>query len=269
MKNLLRRLSASLRFRIEKTFLDPLRYRFEKRMFPYMERLVKKRSKVGDHTFFDAEMFPWIGELEAYWQEIRTELDQVLITTDEIPAFQEVSKQQKQLTQDNKWKTFFFSFYGHQREENCLRCPRTMELLKLIPDMKTAFFSILSPHKHIPPHRGPYNGVLRLHLGLRIPADRMNCRIRVGNDYGHWEEGQALIFDDSYEHEVWNDTDEIRVVLFVDFARPLPQPAALLNKWYIKYIAASKFIQDAVGNLDKMRAESRVKIARPKEQTVL
>jgi ornithine lipid ester-linked acyl 2-hydroxylase len=251
-------LAAAFRFRLEKKLLEPLRSRFEKKSFPYMERLVKKHSLVGDHTFFSNEQFPWVAKLEANWKDIRRELDNVMETTMEIPSFQDVSRQQKQLTQDNKWRTFFFCFYGHRRDENCRLCPRTMELLKTIPNMKTAFFSILSPHKHIPPHRGPYNGVLRLHLGLRIPKDRTHCKIRVDSDFGLWEEGKALIFDDSYEHEVWNNTEEIRVVLFVDFVRPLPLRAAIFNRFYIKYIAASKFIQDAVGNLDKIKAGKAV-----------
>lgn len=268
MQNIFKKIAASLRFRWQKRLLDPLAVRFEKLTFPSMERLVKKRSKVGDHTFFRKEEFPWVKELEASWQDIRRELDAVLTVDADIPSFQDVSSPQMQLTQDNKWRTFFFYFYGHRRDENCRRCPRTIELLKKIPDMKTAFFSILSPNKHIPPHRGPYNGVLRLHLGLRIPVDRMNCKIRVGNDFGYWQQGEALIFDDSYEHEVWNDTEEIRVVLFVDFVRPLPQPAALLNKLYIRYIAGSKFIQDAVGNLNKIKDEKHVKEIRLQQQAV-
>ncbi|HEU4903850.1 MAG TPA: aspartyl/asparaginyl beta-hydroxylase domain-containing protein [Flavisolibacter sp.] len=259
---------ASFHYRLEKTMVEPLRSRFERMSFPFMERLVKEQSLVGDHTFFNNDQFPWIAKLEANWKEIRQELDHVMETTNEIPSFQDVSKQQKQLTQDNKWRTFFFCFYGHRRDENCRLCPRTMELLKSIPNMKTAFFSILSPHKHIPPHRGPYNGVLRLHLGLQIPKDRMNCKIRVGNDFGLWEEGKALIFDDSYEHEVWNNTEEIRVVLFVDFVRPLPLRAAFLNRLYIKYIAASKFIQDAVGNLDKIKVGKTIVKAKQQVQTL-
>jgi beta-hydroxylase len=246
---------AAIRFRLYNKLVRPL----EKKSFPFMENLVKKKSKVGDHTFFDKSLFPWVAGLEANWEDISKELEVVMGNTDAIPSFQDVSAEQKELTVDDKWKTFFFYFYGHKREENCRRCPRTIELLKTIPGMKTAFFSILSPNKHIPAHRGPYNGVLRLHIGLRIPQNRMNCKIRVGNDFGYWEQGKALIFDDSYEHEVWNDTDETRVVLFVDFLRPLPQPADRLNQFYIKHIAASRFIQDAVGNLDKIMGGGKAK----------
>ncbi len=109
-------------------------------------------------------------------------------------------------------------------------CPRTAALMREIPGMTTAMFSILSPRKHILDHRGPYKGVLRYHLGLIVPEDAEACRIRVGEDIRHWEEGKSMIFDDTFNHEVWNDTDETRVVLFVDVLRPLPFPESAINR---------------------------------------
>ena len=96
--------------------------------------------------------------------------------------------------------------------------------------MNTAMFSILSPGKYIPPHRGPYKGVLRYHLGLMVPEPEGICRIRLGNDIRAWKEGKSLIFDDSHEHEVWNDSDSYRVVLFVNFARPTVFPFSMVNR---------------------------------------
>ena len=90
-------------------------------------------------------------------------------------------------------------------------------------------FSILEPGKHLPPHRGPYNGVLRLHLGLIVPEPREQLGIRVDNDVYRWQEGEAVIFDDAYEHEAWNRTPHTRVVLFVDFRKPLRFPANVLQ----------------------------------------
>ncbi len=94
-----------------------------------------------------------------------------------------------------------------------------------IPGLTTAFFSILSPHKHIGEHRGPWRGVLRYHLALRVPEPAAQAGISVGGQVAHWEEGRSLLFDDGYEHFAWNDTDGVRVVLFVDVIRPL-KPAA-------------------------------------------
>jgi ornithine lipid ester-linked acyl 2-hydroxylase len=114
--------------------------------------------------------------------------------------------------------------------------------------MTTAMFSILSPRKHILDHRGPYKGVLRYHLGLIVPRDAQACRIRVGEDFRHWVEGESMIFDDTYNHEVWNDTDETRVVLFVDVLRPLPEPESLINRLIVKAIGYSPFVLDAKRN---------------------
>jgi beta-hydroxylase len=108
--------------------------------------------------------------------------------------------------------------------------------------------SILSPGKHILDHRGPYKGVLRYHLGLIVPQDAEACRIRVGEDVRHWQEGKSMIFDDTFNHEVWNDTDETRVVLFVDVLRPLPFPESWVNRAIVKAIGFSPFVLDAKRN---------------------
>jgi beta-hydroxylase len=127
-------------------------------------------------------------------------------------------------------------------------CPRTAALMEEIPGMKTAMFSILSPRKHILDHRGPYKGVLRYHLGLIVPEQEEACRIRVGDEIRHWEEGKSMIFDDTFNHEVWNDTDETRVVLFIDVLRPLPFPESAINRLIVRAIALSPFVLDAKRN---------------------
>ena len=81
------------------------------------------------------------------------------------------------------------------RRGNCRRCPRTAEIVESIPGMTTALFSVLLPHKHIPPHRGPWKGVLRYHLALRTPADETAADIRVGNRIEHRRDGRSMISD--------------------------------------------------------------------------
>jgi len=114
--------------------------------------------------------------------------------------------------------------------------------------MTTAFFSILAPGKHIPAHRGPYKGVLRYHLGLKIPEPASQCRIRVGDEVRHWAEGESLLFDDTYDHEVWNDTDGERAILFMDVERPLPEPWASFNRAVIWLVGKTPFVQEAKKN---------------------
>lgn len=218
------------------------------RLLAPVERFIGKRSLVGDATFFANERFSWIERIEADWTTILKELQGVLADRDALPNFQDISKDQIEITDDDDWKTYFLYGYGFAAKLGVETCPKTAALMREIPGMTTAMFSILSPRKHILDHRGPYKGVLRYHLGLIVPREAEQCRIRVGEDIRHWDEGKSLIFDDTFNHEVWNDTDETRVVLFVDVLRPLPAPWSQINTLIVKAIGYSPFVLDAKRN---------------------
>lgn len=207
-----------------------------------MKTLIFKFTKEGERTFFEPEQFAWVKTLEAGVPAIQRELEAVLKQRELIPNFQDISDNQHRLTQADQWKTLFFWAYGKSVDGNRALCPQTDALLSHIPGMKTAMFSILSPNKHIPEHSGPYKGVLRYHLGLIIPKPASQCRIRVGQDIRSWEEGKSLIFDDSHPHEVWNDADAVRVVLFVDFLRPLPWPLSWLNRGIVWIVSNTRYV---------------------------
>ncbi|WP_406302582.1 aspartyl/asparaginyl beta-hydroxylase domain-containing protein [Streptomyces sp. NBC_00885] len=211
----------------------------------WLERRMAATSPVGDKPFFPDDTFAWATILEENWRDIRQELDELLVHRDELPNFQDISVAQRSLTQDDQWKTYFFAGYGIDFETNRERCPRTIELLKHVDGLSTAFFSVLGPGKRLHEHRGPYKGVLRYHLALKIPEPQNGCGIRVGGETAHWEEGRSMVFDDTFPHEAWNETDEDRVVLFMDIVRPLKFPYAILNRWALKYIASTPFVQDA------------------------
>lgn len=214
-----------------------------------LERIIARYSLIADTPFFESTQFDWTSTLEQNWGKIREELDVVLQYTDELPRFQDISPDQgNSISQDNLWKTFFLYGYGVKMEQNCSYCPETTRILEQIPDLKTAFFSILLPGKQIPEHRGPYKGVLRCHLALKVPQKREKCGIRVDNEVRHWTQGKTLVFDDSYLHEAWNNTAETRVVLFLDIVRPMSFPASLLNRFLIFLIRKSPFIRDAEKN---------------------
>jgi aspartyl/asparaginyl beta-hydroxylase (cupin superfamily) len=210
-----------------------------------LESLVARVSVHGDPHVYDPAIFPWARQLEQHWHQIRAELDRVMTFRDQMPSFHEILKEASTITTDQNWKTYFLAGIGMDCAANAKRCPNTMRLLQGIPGMTTAFFSILSPGKHIPAHRGAYNGLLRLHLGLLVPEPRERCRIRIGNDYYSWSEGQSLIFDDTFNHEVWNETDGYRVVLFVDFARPLRQPWQWFNQRLLSIGSLAPFLREA------------------------
>ena len=229
------------------------------RVLAPIERFIGKKSLVGEATFFPNDRFPWIADVEANWQTIRDELARVLEDREALPNFQDISKDQIEITDDDRWKTFFLYGYGFEAKLGVEMCPRTAELMRAIPGMTTAMFSILSPRKHILDHRGPYKGVLRYHLGLIVPRDEPACRIRVGEDVRHWLQGQSMVFDDTYNHEVWNDTDETRVVLFVDVLRPLPRPWAQINRAIVRAIGYSPFVLDAKRNQEAWERRYRAR----------
>ncbi|MEA5471092.1 aspartyl/asparaginyl beta-hydroxylase domain-containing protein [Spirulina sp. 06S082] len=212
-------------------------------MLRAIEAHIAKQSLIEDAAFFECDRFPWIPQIEVNWQIIRQEVDDLLKVVNFLPNFQDISADQYDITSDDLWKTYFLYGYGFKAEKNCRRCPQTTRLIEQIPGMKTAFFSILLPHKQIPEHRGPYKGVLRYHLGLKIPQSSHACGLRVGGKTRYWQEGKSLIFDDTRPHEAWNLTDEIRVVLFVDVVRPLRFPFSCLNRMMIQAIAWSPYVQ--------------------------
>lgn len=144
--------------------------------FPYMEALITKYSRDGDRAFFDSAWFPWATRVEAEWRAIRAELDTLLVARDKMSSFTYQLEGGDSTTNDY-WKAYFLYTCGHRIEQNCRRCPETTRILGYIPGLTTAFFSILEPKSHIPPHRGPYKGVLRYHLGLLVPEPNTACRI--------------------------------------------------------------------------------------------
>ncbi|MBC8031903.1 MAG: aspartyl/asparaginyl beta-hydroxylase domain-containing protein [Pyrinomonadaceae bacterium] len=220
---------------------------FEK-VITRLNALNSRHSLVGDTPFLDSKGFPWVRELESNWSLIRKELEGIIRYREELPNIQDISKEQLPLTDDNLWKTYILFAYGHKHEKSCHRCPGTTRVVENIPGMKTAMFSIIGPRKHIPAHQGAYKGLVRCHLGLIVPNPNPKCRISVGTETGYWEEGASLIFDDTFPHEVWNDTDEYRVVLLLDVVRPLPFPLSVINGLVIKGFGSLPLVKD--GNVN-------------------
>ncbi len=210
---------------------------------------IGRQSLIGDQPVFDRSVFPWIEELENNWQKIQAELNEVLNSRHSLPSFHEVSPYQKRISKGDNWKTFVFYVFGDRFEPNCHRCPQTARLLEQVPSLRNAGFSILAPHYHIPPHRGPTNGIVRIHLALKIPRDSQDCWLRVDDRILHWKEGECIVFDDFYEHEVQNNTGEERAVLFFDVDRPMRLPGRLLTQLLINVFKYSAYVKDPMKNL--------------------
>jgi len=225
--------------------------------------LMARQSLVADRPVHDAGSYPFLATIEANWQKIRAELDGLLEHRARLPAFHEISPDQKYISHGDHWKVFILFGFGVPSERNCARCPETARLLREVPGLQSALFSILAPHYHIPRHRGVTKSLLRAHLGLVIPTRRENCTMRVGDQTVCWEPGKCVVFDDFYRHEVWNDTDEERVVLIFDFERPMRPLGRLINAALMWGIKRSAYFQDAKRNLKNWdeKLESAVQTA--------
>lgn len=213
------------------------------------ETLIRRCSADGRRVYFDASRYAWSVELESKWREIRQELEAVLECREEIPPFQEVSEEQRAITNDDRWRAFVMYVFGTPIRVNCARCPRTTDMLSRVPGLQNAMFSILAPGKDIPEHRGPYNGLLRYQLALKVPAGPGNCAIWVAGERREWTEGVAIVFDDSFPHRVRNDTAQERVVLFADFFRPLPWWLDLLNRGMVAMIRRTPLARRPIDQL--------------------
>ena len=222
---------------------------FWRRLRSAFEYWIPRFSKVETTPFIDPRQFEWHELVMSEWTKVRSELEAVLSEIDTVPRLQDITTEQDVLTTDDKWRAFFFYAFGHRSPVECAQCPQTAELLGKIPGMKTAFFSILLPGKRLPPHRGYYRGILRYHLPLLVPRNG-DCGLRVGDQIIRWQDGVGIMFDDTYEHEAWNDTDQTRVILWLDIVRPMKFPFNLLNSAVLKLIGISPLVRNGRKRLE-------------------
>jgi aspartate beta-hydroxylase len=159
------------------------------------------------------------------WHKIREECLGAMQDVGSVPQFHELMEAQKPLSThgDKYWRLFLLKAYGSNHRRNQTKCPFTASLLKQARSVQSATFSILEGRKHIPVHRGPFRGVLRYHLGLVIPAradGRSSNRLKIDGNVHELKEGGELLWDDTYPHEAWNDSESVRAVLMLDVIRP-------------------------------------------------
>jgi aspartate beta-hydroxylase len=179
--------------------------------------------------FYDRSLFPCMAELEAATETIQEELAGALeAARDDFAPYIAYPKgtpvnQWGELNHSPRWSSFFLWRDGARQEAACQLCPKTAALLERLPladqpgYAPTAMFSALDAHTHIPAHTGSTNVRLLCHLPLILPGP---ARFRVGNETREWRMGEAWVFDDTIEHEAWNDADELRVILIFDLWNP-------------------------------------------------
>ena len=196
---------------------------------PKQEPLLLDYPRLPAIPFPDRALFPWLETLEAATPVIKAELEALLTDSfDQFAPYVAYPKgapvnQWGELNHSRKWTSLWLWRDGARQDAVCERCPQTAALLESLPMCRqdgfapTAVFSALQPHTHIPAHTGSSNIRLLTHLPLILPGP---ARFRVGNTVRDWKMGQAWVFDDTIEHEAWNDADQMRVILIFDIWNP-------------------------------------------------
>lgn len=196
-----------------------------------VETLMRVNNRLIGHAehlrpVLDPAAFEWTGVLERQWRDIRREAEAVLVTR-RVPRIEEILGASQ--GNEGDWNTFIILAHRRPVGFNASLCPVTTEALTAVPGIQSALFSVFAPGTHLPSHQAPNRGVLRYHLGLIVPDPPDSCRLRVVDETLSYREGESILFDDTFEHEAWNDADQPRVTLLLEVVRPLRTPYRQMN----------------------------------------
>jgi aspartate beta-hydroxylase len=192
------------------------------RFHRYVEAFAEADGPIRRTAYPDLDSQPWFNPsdfslaryLESNHQTVR---DEILAL--EPSRFQ---RESERIQRSGEWDVMFLYERGRRHDAVCDRCPATTRGIESHATMRSAagliYVSRMRPGTHIHPHRGPTNLRVRCHLGITVPAG--DCAIRVGDRTERWRAGRCLVFDDHFEHEAWNHTDQDRIVLIVDLWHP-------------------------------------------------
>lgn len=210
-------------------------------------------SKVSNKPMLDIKGFPELLKLRDNWQVIREEAMR-LYEEGHIKKSETHSDLAFNSFFKRGWKRFYLKWYDDMMPSAVALCPKTVELVKSIPSVNAALFALLPPRSKLGAHRDPFAGSIRYHLGLMTPNSD-ECRIYIDGTPYSWRDGQDVLFDETYIHSVRNDTDEARLILFCDVARPLLPVANLINKFVchriVKISQAQNTATEKVGFLNR------------------
>ncbi len=237
----------SLKTRLFGLFIRPLLLRY----FKLLDWLCFKLAGGQQRGIFHDvnSVYPSLQILEDNIETIKEEFTAVLANRENLPRYHELDDIQQEIseTTTNDWKVFMLEVCGNNADLQD-QCPETRALLQKIPNVNQAFFSILDPNKSVPAHDGPYHGYLRYHLALKVPKNNPP-HIRIFDQIYTWQQDKGVLFDDSWNHEVVNHSDEIRAVLLVDVLRPLPAWLHTLNVQWTQFVG-KRYSDRLMGRLE-------------------
>lgn len=218
-----------------------------------IQRYVRKRAPESI-----AKDYPALQAITENWETIKADAENLISDIDSIVYYEDVDKRYARKNGNTKtkkkeaWQIEQFVLYGSPINRGFERAPKTAQLLADVPGVQTALFSVLNPGAHIRTHCGEYAGLLRYHLGLVVEKPDQ-CKLRVEDEIFNWAEGEAFIWDHTHEHEAWNESDKIRIILIVDFVRKLPLHLNVLNRCALMFLRRSGHIKQAIATLEHGR----------------
>ena len=225
--------------------------RLAKRARPWLNAIMSRYSLVGNEPLTDPRKFPWIADLLEELPAIRSEADRIMRYQQAVPPFRDFAPGHERIApHDDDWRSFFFWGYGYPIENNLARCPETAMAVTRVPGLVSAIYSVVGPGAHIRRHKGVTKAIMTLHLCLRAPREAEKCQMDADGVRVSFREGCAVVLDDTFPHEVWNNSSETRVNLLVQFRRPMRQPGRLIASLIIWLVARSSFVQRARRNID-------------------
>jgi aspartate beta-hydroxylase len=188
-------------------------------------RYIFDRRLDGPAVLDADDYFPESKLFTENWRAIQAEALAIIGRLSEVPRFHELMSAQESnsANDDRDWRIFIMKVYGYEVAQNLARCPVTASIVAQCPSVLSASFSFLAPGKYIPPHRGPFRGVMRFHLGLSMPPgdDGLpGCVMNVDQVPYRLGNGDSLLWDDTYTHELTNKAEDVRVALLLDVWRP-------------------------------------------------
>ena len=214
-------------------------------LYDFSANLIRRiyDARISDQPVLDMEtLFPDGRRFQQAWPQLREEALALVKQLHAVPRFHELMASQAEISANDgiDWRVFVLKAYGVDIKKNQAACPQLAQLVASCPDVLSASLSFLAPHKHIPRHRGPFRGVLRFQLGLSVPraADGRAAAVLTLDDREHHiGDGQAMLWDDTFAHEVHNRSDAVRIALLLDVRRRgMPLDMTVLSRLLIRAV---------------------------------
>jgi len=221
-------------------------------LYEHSANLVRKLydSRIEGPPILDAaEHFPDAMRFAAAWHTIRDEAMAMAPQVRTIPRFHDIMPEQTNISANDgrDWRMFILKAYGVENPRHMALCPGLAAIVAATPDVLSASLSFMEPGKHVPAHRGPFRGVIRFYLGLsvpKLPDGRVATLLKIAGEEYRIDEGQWLLWDDTYFHEVWNHGDSWRAVLLLDvWRRTMPLDMRLLSRAVIAAVGAGVWLR--------------------------